>query len=335
MIEIGIKGRQDAVVQENMLSTNVGSGCVKVFATPMMIALIEKTATLSVEPFLEEGQSTVGTLVNVAHLAATPVGMKVYAETELIAIDRRKLTFKVSAYDEKGLIGEGTHERFIIDIAKFQSKADEKSQKCNIKAIVFDMGGVLIDLFYDRCVAAYKALGFNDICDYLDPCHQKGIYGDMESGKASEDEFYDFFLSKCHEGTTRQDIDACMKSFYEGPSEKTGELLKSLKQKGYGIYMLSNNNPIMMRICDSDFKKVGIGISDFFDQAFISSSMKMMKPDAAIFNEAIRRIGLNANELLFIDDSQVNVSAAQRAGMNAILYTPGEDLKQVIEKALR
>ena len=65
MIEIGIKGRQDAVVQENMLSTNVGSGCVKVFATPMMIALMEKTATLSVEPFLEEGQSTVGTLVNV------------------------------------------------------------------------------------------------------------------------------------------------------------------------------------------------------------------------------------------------------------------------------
>ena len=198
-----------------------------------------------------------------------------------------------------------------------------------------DMGGVLIDLFYDRCVAAYKALGFNDICNYLDPCHQKGIYGDMESGKASEDEFYDFFLSKCHEGTTRQDIDACMKSFYEGPSEKTGELLKSLKQKGYGIYMLSNNNPIMMRICDSDFKKVGIGISDFFDQAFISSSMKMMKPDAAIFNEAIKRIGLNANELLFIDDSQVNVSAARRAGMNAILYTPGEDLAQVIEKALR
>ena len=63
--------------------------------------------------------------------------------------------------------------------------------------------------------------------------------------------------------------------------------------------------------------------------------MKMMKPDAAIFNEAIKRIGLNANELLFIDDSQVNVSAARRAGMNAILYTPGEDLAQVIEKALR
>lgn len=205
----------------------------------------------------------------------------------------------------------------------------------NIKAIVFDMGGVLIDLDYDRCVAAYKALGFEEICDYLDPCHQKGIYGDMESGKASEDEFYDFFLSKCHTGTTRADIDACMKSFYDGPSEKTGSLLRGLKQKGYGIYMLSNNNPIMMRICDSDFKKVGIGISDFFDQAFISSSMKMMKPDSAIFNEAIRRIGLKAEELLFIDDSPVNVEAARKSGMNAILYTSGEDLEMTIEEALR
>ena len=126
MIETGIKGRQEAVVTESMLSTNVGSGRVRVFATPMMISLMEKTATLSVEPHLEPGQSTVGTLVNVAHLAATPLGAKVYAESELVAIDRRKLVFKVAAYDEKGLIGEGTHERFVIDIDRFQSKAENK-----------------------------------------------------------------------------------------------------------------------------------------------------------------------------------------------------------------
>lgn len=126
MLEIGIKGRQETVVEDSMLSTNVGSGCVKVFATPMMIALIEKTAPLSVEPYLETGQSTVGTLVNVSHQAATPLGMKVYAESELVAIDRRRLTFKVAAYDEKGLIGEGMHERFVIDIEQFQKKADGK-----------------------------------------------------------------------------------------------------------------------------------------------------------------------------------------------------------------
>ena len=127
MLEIGIKGHQETIVGENNVATNVGSGKVKVFSTPMMIALMEKTATLSVEPYLEPGQSSVGTLVNVSHLAATPLGMKVRAESELVAIDRRKLTFKVAAYDEKGLIGEGMHERFIIDIARFQNKADEKS----------------------------------------------------------------------------------------------------------------------------------------------------------------------------------------------------------------
>lgn len=126
MLELGIKGRQETVVTQEMLASNVGSGLVKVFATAMMIALIEKAAVLSIEPYLDEGQGSVGTQVNVSHCSATPLGMKVHAETELIAIDRRKLTFKVAAFDERGLIGEGFHERFIIDMQKFQSKADSK-----------------------------------------------------------------------------------------------------------------------------------------------------------------------------------------------------------------
>ena len=108
------------------MARNVGSGLVKVYATAMMIALMEKAAVLSVQPYLEEGQGTVGTLVNVSHCAATPQGMKVRAESELIEIDRRRLVFKVAAYDECGLIGEGLHERFIIDNERFQSKTDAK-----------------------------------------------------------------------------------------------------------------------------------------------------------------------------------------------------------------
>lgn len=126
MLQTGIKGRQDDVVTEDKLAKNVGSGLVRVYATAMMIALTEKAAVLSVEPFLEEGQGTVGTLVNMSHVSATPLGMKVWAETELVEIDRRKLTFKVAAYDERGLIGEGTHERFIIDNRRFQEKAESK-----------------------------------------------------------------------------------------------------------------------------------------------------------------------------------------------------------------
>ena len=127
MLQTGIKGYQEETVVEGKLASNVGSGLVKVYATAMMIALIEKAAVLSVEPYLESGQGTVGTLVNVSHCSATPLGMKVHAETKLIEIDRRRLVFKVAAYDECGLIGEGMHERFIIDMKKFQEKTDSKA----------------------------------------------------------------------------------------------------------------------------------------------------------------------------------------------------------------
>lgn len=126
MISTGITGNQEIVVTDELTAAHIGSGLVRVFATPMMIALMEKTCATSVEPYLEEGQGTVGTHVDVSHCSATPVNMKVRCESELVEIDRRRLVFKVAAYDERGLIGEGRHERFIIDSAKFQAKIDAK-----------------------------------------------------------------------------------------------------------------------------------------------------------------------------------------------------------------
>ena len=126
MVEKGIKGEGELLVTESNTAEALGSGSLAVLATPAMISLMEKTARLSVAPFLEEGQSTVGTLVNVKHLAASPVGMKIRCTTELIDIDRRRLVFKVECYDGSGLIGEGEHERFIIDEEKFMAKASAK-----------------------------------------------------------------------------------------------------------------------------------------------------------------------------------------------------------------
>ena len=128
MITIGLKGHLEQTVTEEVTADRIGSGLVKVFATPMMIALIEQTCNESVVPFLEEGQGTVGTHVDVSHCAATPVGMRVWCDSELVEIDRRRLVFAVKAYDECGLIGEGRHERFIIDSAKFQAKIDAKAR---------------------------------------------------------------------------------------------------------------------------------------------------------------------------------------------------------------
>lgn len=128
MIAIGLKGHLEQTVTEEVTADRIGSGLVKVFATPMMIALIEQTCNESVVPYLEPGQGTVGTHVDVSHCAATPVGMRVWCDSELVEVDRRRLVFDVKAYDECGLIGEGRHERFIIDSAKFQAKIDAKAK---------------------------------------------------------------------------------------------------------------------------------------------------------------------------------------------------------------
>ena len=126
MIQPGIKGRQEFAVTKENTAKVYGSGELEVFATPAMVALAEKTALESVAPHLAEGEGTVGTLVNVRHLAATPVGMTVRCESELVEVDRRRLVFRVELFDEVEKIGEGTHERFIIQNERFLAKANAK-----------------------------------------------------------------------------------------------------------------------------------------------------------------------------------------------------------------
>lgn len=128
MLKTGIRGTDTVKVIYENTAVAVGSGVLEVFATPMMIALMEKTACNSVLPYLNEGDGSVGTALNVKHVAATPIGMTVTCESELIEVDGRRLVFKVEAYDEVGLIGKGTHERFIVNNEKFQSKTDNKGK---------------------------------------------------------------------------------------------------------------------------------------------------------------------------------------------------------------
>lgn len=128
-LEIGIKGSSSCTVTLNDTAKALGSGGLDVLSTPKLIALMENAALLSVRPYLEEGSDTVGTLLNVKHLAATPVGMTVRAEAELIEIDRHRLVFSVKAWDEVELVGEGTHERFIVDMEKFTNKCNSKIKK--------------------------------------------------------------------------------------------------------------------------------------------------------------------------------------------------------------
>ena len=103
-------------------ASHYGSGLIEVFATPAMVALVEKTAQLSVQEHLPEGHITLGTEISVSHVKATPVGSNVVCESHLVSVDGKKLLFKVSAHDEKGLIGEGSHRRYIVESSKFMEK---------------------------------------------------------------------------------------------------------------------------------------------------------------------------------------------------------------------
>ena len=126
MMTKGLKNEIEAVVTEDSLACNVRSGTLRVYATPAMIALVEQTCMECVMPYMEDGCGTVGTRVDIAHVASTPLGMTVRCTCELENIEGRKLTFKVRVDDERGLIGEGRHERFIVNDERFQKKTDAK-----------------------------------------------------------------------------------------------------------------------------------------------------------------------------------------------------------------
>ena len=127
-IKPGVEAQRADTVNKKNTAAAWGSGGLDVYATPSMIALMEGAALSAVEPFLLPEYSTVGTELNVKHIAATPLGMKVYARAELLKIEGRALSFKVEAFDETGRIGEGTHNRFIVEIEKFLARTRGKGK---------------------------------------------------------------------------------------------------------------------------------------------------------------------------------------------------------------
>jgi len=125
----GLEGRAELTVAEEHTAPRVGSGRVHVLATPVMINLIEAAALEAAEHLLPAGHQSLGTRLDLSHVAATPVGMRVYATAHLTGIDGRKLAFRVEAHDERELIGKGTHERVVVNVARFDKRVAEKSGK--------------------------------------------------------------------------------------------------------------------------------------------------------------------------------------------------------------
>lgn len=205
-----------------------------------------------------------------------------------------------------------------------------------IKAIVFDMGGVLVDLDMQACIRAFKErAGFSDIEDILDCCHQKGIIASLEGGDFTEEEFIEAALGHCRPGTTAEDVRECFCALLPGLPQYKADLLNELK-RDYDLYILSNNNPITVRHSGRLFAAAGAPYESTFKHLFISCDLKLLKPGAAIFRHVIDSIGCRPEEILFIDDSHLNVDAAAALGIRSVFYDPTkDDLRDTVRDALQ
>ncbi len=206
--------------------------------------------------------------------------------------------------------------------------------KGNIKAIIFDMGGVIVDLDIEDCKRAFKEyLGYYKIDELIDPCHQKGIYGDLEEGKLSGDEFRRIVLQDSDPGALAENVDKAMWHILTGISPYKVEMLKRLSES-YDLYLLSNNNPVCLPRAKAIFEDAGIPLEKIFRKCFYSFEMKALKPSEPFYKAVVKEIGLPAEQMFFIDDSQKNVDGAIAAGLPAVYYEPGTDLEALIGKVL-
>ncbi|WP_289762925.1 HAD family phosphatase [uncultured Duncaniella sp.] len=204
-----------------------------------------------------------------------------------------------------------------------------------IKNLLFDLGGVIMDLDRDRCVRAFERLGMKDADDFLGVYGQKGAFLALESGKIDADEFHRQVRPMIDRPeVSDEEIDNAFNEFLVGIPVTRLEALRALR-KDYKIYLLSNTNPIMInsRIAE-EFRKEGFEMADYFDGIFTSYEAGCCKPGKEIFDYTEREGHIKPDETLFFDDSQANVDTARSYGFNAVLVKPGDEFKNLLDEFL-
>ena len=195
-----------------------------------------------------------------------------------------------------------------------------------IKNILFDLGGVIVDLQRHKCVEAFERLGLQNAPDYFGEYAQKGIFMAIEDGSASADEFHATLRSLLPEGTTDAQIDEAFEEFLKGIPVSRLEALRKLRNAGYRIYLLSNTNPIMWDgKLDKFFRQEGLCREDYFDGMVTSFDAKSAKPDTEIFKFLVKQTGIKPEETLFFDDSDKNTHAAAALGFQTETIAPGTE----------
>lgn len=200
-----------------------------------------------------------------------------------------------------------------------------------IKNIIFDFGGVLIDLHRNECIARFEQLGFKGVEYLISNTHQLGPFNQFELGDLSTDDFYQVIKTYLIEGVTNEDIDEAWLSILgEIPEYKLQKIL-ALKDD-YRVFCLSNTNKIHWDwSCDHAFNYQDYKVEDYFEKIFLSYEMHMAKPDSAAFQYVLHEAGIQPEETLLIDDSVKNIEAASQMGMHTHLYVPGEDWRLLFD----
>lgn len=199
------------------------------------------------------------------------------------------------------------------------------------KNLLFDLGGVIVDIKRQNCVDAFIRLGLTGANDYLGEYAQKGFFMEVEDGTITADGFRSAVRALIPRQVTDDQIDDAFQAFITGIPLSRLEALRRLR-KSYKLYLLSNTNPIMWNgILAREFRKEGLRREDYFDGMVTSFEAKAAKPDRKIFDYAVSKLGISPADTTFFDDSQVNIDAARALGFEGILVPPGTEFTHFFE----
>ncbi len=201
-----------------------------------------------------------------------------------------------------------------------------------IKNLLFDLGGVIVDINRMNCVEAYKKLGFADVEDFLGDYGQKGAFAMLESGKISAEEFREVIRQHIPGEVSDTQIDDAFEHFLSGIPVHRLDSLRKLRKK-YKVYVLSNTNTIVWDgIIARSFAQQGGTINDYFDGIVTSFEAKTLKPSAEIFEYCKNKLGINVGETLFLDDSELNCEASRKCGFFAAHVKPGVEFEDILNE---
>jgi putative hydrolase of the HAD superfamily len=198
-----------------------------------------------------------------------------------------------------------------------------------IKNIIFDMGGVLVDVHRERAIRKFREIGVSDADQLIDPCRHKGLFLDLENGDIDTEGFCRLLSEQAGKNIPGRDIEQAWRSIVSDPPAYKLEYLTELRAK-YTLFLLSNNNPVLMdswAFTDS-FSPAGHPVTDYFDKVYLSYRMKCTKPDALIFEKMVRDSGIRPAESLFIDDGIRNIETARKLGFQTCLVQNGSDWRE-------